>query len=82
MAIDEGIGRRSQSSAARSATAAAVYGGVPMVAGLLKGERFSLAREQEIIQRYVQGIGILPDVRRKLRPKDFRRTARDVREGL
>ena len=82
VAVDEGVGRRAQPSAARSATAAAVYGGVPMVAGLLKGERFSLAREQEIIQHYAQGVAIPPDVRRKLRPKHFRRTARDVREGL
>ena len=34
VAVNEGVGRRSQPSAARSATAAAVYGGVPMVAGL------------------------------------------------
>ena len=82
VAVDEGVGRRAQPSAARSATAAAVYGGVPMVAGLLKGERFSPAREQEIIQRYAQGVAIPPDVRRKLRPKHFRRTARDVTGGL
>ena len=82
VAVDEGVGRRAQPSAARSATAAAVYGGVPMVAGLLKGERFSPAREQEIIQRYAQGVAIPPDVRRKLRPKHFRRTARDVMGGL
>lgn len=82
MAVDESIGRRSQPSAARSGTAAVVYGGVPMVAGFLKGERFSLAREQEIIARYAQGVAIPSDVRRKLRPKDFRRTANDVRAGL
>ena len=82
MVVDEGVGRRAQPSAARSATAAAVYGGVPLVAGLLKGERFSAAREQEIVQRYAQGAAIPPDVRRKLRPKHFRRTARDVMGGL
>lgn len=82
VAVDEGIGRRSQPSAARSATAAAFYGGVPLVAGLLKGERFSLGREQEILQRYAQGVPIPSDVRRKLHPKYFRRTARDVQQGL
>lgn len=82
MAVDEGVGRRSQPSAARSATAAAFYGGVPLVAGVLKGERFSLGREQEIVQRYAQGVPIPFDVRRKLRPTYFRRTARDVQQGL
>ena len=82
VAVDEGVGRRAQPSAARSATAAAFYGGVPLVAGLRTAARFSVGREQDILQRYAQGVAIPADVRRKLRPKYFRRSARDVRAGL
>ncbi|RZJ58225.1 MAG: hypothetical protein EOO55_01390 [Hymenobacter sp.] len=78
VAVEESVGWRAIRSTSENVTAAAVNGGVPLVIGLLQTQRFSIEREREILQRYAQGAPIPPDIRRKLRRKYFRRTARDM----
>ncbi|MEJ7661521.1 MAG: hypothetical protein WKG07_19005 [Hymenobacter sp.] len=46
--------------------------------GVLQSCRYSVEREKDIIRHYSEGRLIPADVRRKLRRKYFRRTARDI----
>ncbi|RZK26117.1 MAG: hypothetical protein EOO63_15120 [Hymenobacter sp.] len=77
-AVEESVGWRAIRSTSENVTAAVVYGGVPLVAGILQAQRFSVERERYILQQYAQGAPIPLDIRRKLRRKHFRRTARDI----
>ncbi|HLK96553.1 MAG TPA: hypothetical protein VK364_02180 [Hymenobacter sp.] len=77
VAVQESIGWRSIRSPADIA-AAAVHGGVPLVAGVLQARRFSTEREQVVLQCYADGWSIPAHIRRKLRRKHFHRTSRDV----
>jgi hypothetical protein len=78
VAVDESVGWRAIRSTSENVTAAAVYGGVPLVVGILQAQRFSVEQERYLLQRYAQGAPIPLDIRRKLRRKHFRRTARDI----
>jgi hypothetical protein len=78
-AAEESVGWRAIRSSAENARAAAINGGVPIVVGFLQYERFSVEREAAIIKSYNEGWPIPPDIRRKLRRKHFRRTARDLK---
>lgn len=77
-AYDESLGWRSIRSKKDNMTAAAVDGGVPMVVGALQVVRFSPEREAAVVKRYQEGWSIPADIRRKLRRKHFRLTARDL----
>ncbi len=79
MAYDESIGWRAQGTTTSEKVARTTfYGGIPLVVGILQSCRYSLEREKDIIQHYNEGRPIPADVRRKLRRKYFRRTARDI----
>lgn len=77
-AAEESVGWRAIRPPAENARAAAINGGIPMAVGLLQSQRFSVEREADIIKRYNEGWSIPSDIRRKLRRKHFRRTARDL----
>lgn len=68
------------STSQQDAASGVIAGAAPAVVGVLRGERYSARREAEILGLYAQGWPIPPDVRRKLRPKHFRRTKEDVLE--
>ena len=78
MAYDESIGWRAHGTTAEKAASATFYGGVPLVVGVLQSFRYDVERENDVIQQYSQGRPIPVDIRRKLRRKHFRRTARDM----
>jgi hypothetical protein len=82
VAVDESVGWRAIRSSSENVTAAVVYGGVPLVVGILQAQRFSAERERYILQCYAQGAAIPFDIRRKLRRKHFRRTTRDIASGF
>jgi hypothetical protein len=77
-AYDESLGWRSIRSKKENMTAATVDGGVPMVLGALQLVRFSPEREAAVVKSYQEGWSIPADIRRKLRRKHFRLTARDL----
>lgn len=78
VAYDESVGWRAIRSKSENKTAAAVNGGVPMLVGALQAMRFSSEREAAIVKSYQEGWSIPADIRRKLRRKHFRLTARDL----
>lgn len=78
VAYDESVGWRAIRSKSENMTAAAINGGVPMLAGVLQTMRFSSEREAAIVKSYQEGWSIPADIRRKLRRKHFRLTARDL----
>ena len=78
MAYDESIGWRAQGTTAEKIARATFYGGIPLVVGVLQSCRYAVERENDVIQQYSQGKPIPVDIRRKLRRKHFRRTARDI----
>jgi hypothetical protein len=66
-----------------SETAAAVLmGGVPAAMGLLQMGRYSAQNEADVLKLYAEGWGLPPDIRRKLKRRHFKRTAKDVQAGL
>lgn len=78
MAYDESMGWRAQGTTAEKTARATFYGGIPLAVGVLQSLRYTVERENDVIQQYSQGIPIPVDIRRKLRRKYFRRTARDM----
>ncbi len=78
MAYDESMGWRAQGTTAEKSVRATFYGGIPLAVGVLQSLRYTVERENDVIQQYSQGIPIPVDIRRKLRRKYFRRTARDM----
>ena len=67
-------GHPTPQEARQDALAGAAFGTV----GLLKGNRYSPEREAEVLKGYAEGWGLPPDVRRKLKRKHFKVTAKDV----
>ncbi|MBF9140079.1 hypothetical protein [Hymenobacter properus] len=49
--------------------------------GMMKAAYYSPENEAMVLQRYNEGSGLPPDIRRKLRRKHFHRTAEDVTLG-
>jgi len=78
MAYDESIGWRAHGTTAEKAASATFYGGIPLAVGVLQSFRYSLERENDVIQQYSQEGPIPADIRRKLRNKHFHRTVRDI----
>ena len=77
-AVDESVGWRAIRSTSDNMASAAFYGGIPMILGFTQAQRFSSEREQNILQRYAEGLAIPADIRRRLRRRHFHRTARDL----
>jgi hypothetical protein len=75
---EESVGWRAIRPVSENVTSATVYGGTPLVIGILQGQRFSAEREAAIISYYQQGGGVPVDIRRRLRRRHFHRTARDM----
>ena len=68
--------------AAAQIAVAAGSGATAAVLGAVQGQRFSAAREADIIERYGRGEPIPADIRRRLRGALFKRTAKDVQAGF
>ena len=49
-----------------------------MLLGFTQAQRFSSEREQNILQRYAEGLAVPKDIRRRLKRRHFHRTARDL----
>jgi len=77
-AAEESVGWRAIRPPADNLRAAAIDGGIPIVVGLLKHQRYSVEREAAIIKHYREGWPIPSDIRRKLRRKHFHLTSRDL----
>jgi hypothetical protein len=78
VAHEESAGWRAIRSKSENMTTAAVNGGVPMLMGVLQMVRFSSEREAAVVKSYQEGWSIPADIRRRLRRKHFRLTARDL----
>lgn len=76
-AFDHSLGYRAGSSTRDNVAQATVFGGVPLAVGLLQYGRFSPERETQVLAAYAQGQPLPPDIRRRLRRRHFRRTAKD-----
>ena len=67
------------STTAAGAAAGVLVGAAPVALGLTRAARYSAQREAEILQLYANGWPIPADVWRRLRPKCFHRTVRDLK---
>ena len=75
------VGEMVSTTTVAGAVGGLVAGAAPAALGLGKSARYSAQREASILSSYANGWPLPADVRRKLRPRHFRRTASDVRPG-
>jgi hypothetical protein len=76
-----GASLATEAATLRGAITGGLVGATPVVLGLRQAGRYTVEREQDILERYAAGTPIPPDVRHALRRKYFHRTAQDVASG-
>lgn len=76
-----GASLATEAATLRGAITGGLVGAAPVVLGLHQAKLYTVAREQDILERYAAGTPIPADVRHALCRKYFHRTAQDVASG-